>query len=89
MVLVSINQHYVADNNVVKVIFVTDTSVKDDYIIMPNLKGMSPSDFMQMFSGIEDSIVINGSLKSDISVQENIPGSKVDIKTEKIVLWTE
>ena len=84
-----INQHYVADNNVVKVIFVTDTSIKDDYIIMPNLKGMSPSDFMQMFSGIEDSIVINGSLKSDISVQENIPGSNVDIKTEKIVLWTE
>lgn len=84
-----IKQHYVADNDNVKVIFTTDSVVKEDYIIMPNLIGMMPSDFMGIFSNISDKLIINGDLQEPVSVQDNNPGANVDTKTDKIILWTE
>lgn len=82
-------QHFVADNDSVKVVFTTDSVVKDDYITMPDLTGMEPNDFMSIFNDISDKLIINGELQSPVSVQENEPGSNVDIKSEKIILWTE
>lgn len=84
-----INQHYVTDDNITKVIFTTDSVVKDDYLITPNLEGTYPSDFMSIFNDISDKVIINGSLQNSVSVQENKPGSNVDLKTDKIILWTE
>ena len=84
-----IKQHYVTEDDVIKVVFTTDSVVKEDYVIMPNLKGVSPSDFMSIFSDISDKVIINGELQNSVSVQENQPGSHVDLKTDKIILWTE
>lgn len=84
-----IKQHYIADNDKVKIIFTTDTAVKDDYVIMPNLKGSSPNEFMSLFTNLSDKIIINGDFNEDVSVQDNLPGSNIDLKTEKIILWTK
>lgn len=84
-----INQHYITENNKIKVVFTTDVAIKEDYIIMPNLIGSSPSEFMATFSNIQDKILINGDFDEAVSVQDNSPGSNVDIQTEKIVLWTK
>lgn len=84
-----IKQHYVTENDTIKVVFTTDSVVKEDYIIMPNLEGTSPSDFMNTFNEISDKVIINGELQNNVSIQENKPGSNVDLKTDKIILWTE
>ena len=84
-----IKQHYIADNDTVKVVFVTDTVVKNDYVIMPNLVGMEPNDFMSLFSSISDKLIINGDTQGAITVQDIEPGDSVDIQTEKIILWTD
>lgn len=84
-----IKQHYVSENDNVRVVFTTDNVIKEDYILMPNLKGMVPSDFMPIFSNISDKLIINGELQETVSVQENKAGTHVDIMSDKIILWTD
>lgn len=84
-----VKQHYVSENDNIKVVFSTDNVIKEDYILMPNLTGMVPSDFMPIFSDISDKLIINGELQESVSIQENKAGTHVDTMTDKIILWTE
>lgn len=83
------SQTYESTEDGVKVIFQTDSIVKDDYILMPNLQGMSCNDVLDVFSSCQDKVIINGNKSSAISVQDNPKGSHVNISNNSIVLWTE
>lgn len=84
-----VEQNYVSDGDSVKVLFRTEKVIKDDYILMPDLTGMTYNDFIDVFEKHSDKVIVNGDRNSVVSVQDNPKGSNVDIKTSKITLWTE
>ena len=84
-----VEQNYVSDGDSVKVLFRTEKVIKDDYILMPDLNGMTYNDFIDVFEKHSDKVIVNGDRNSVVSVQDNPKGSNVDIKTSKITLWTE
>lgn len=82
------DQNYVSENGNTKIVFNLDTMVKDDYIIMPNLIGMSADEFISLFGDYSNNIVINGTKNQPITMQDISSGQHIDSKNQKITLWT-
>lgn len=84
-----VEQNYVTDGETTKIIFRTEPIIKDGYITMPDLIGMEYNDFIDVFAEFSDKIIVNGQTNKPISVQDNKKGSNIDIKSNKITLWTQ
>lgn len=80
------DQQYVSENGNTSVEFILSNMIKDNYIEMPDLTGLSYKELQSLLKDKFKCITVNGDASKEVKMQSISPGEKVSID-KKIVIW--